>query len=774
MRRVGVVAVAAREVGWIRRDPVALLLTLVAPLVAFALLAGTFSNSVIRQLHIDVVDVDRSATSNALIQAIDAAPGVTVALRSTDLTSALHTIRSGQAIAAVYIPENFERDFLSNRRPQVVNFYNRQFFTPGNIAASGVQAAVSAAVATLPQQSLSHSWSPGPLVVEQYALNNPALNYVQFLVRAIMPTVLHVMIAIAGAFSVGSEFGRRRVMSEWLETAGGSPLAAIIGKFAPYCAIFLSMMVVVAAILHAVFNISFRGDPTLVAAAAFLLIVAYYFLGAFFVLLVRNLAVGLSLTGIVCSPAFGFAGVGFPAIAIDGFAKVWGSLLPLRWYVQILFDQGARGAAAQDSLPAFWRLAGLAAVLFALAWLRARTVLRKPPKPEERTSEPEFRGPLVSRAFAGEYLRVLRDKGAFGLIIVGPLIYAALYPQPYVGQLVRDIPIGVVDDDHTEISRTITQALDAHEAIAVKARPLNLSEAQDAIGRREIFGVVQIPAGTERDVLAGRRARIPAFVDAAYFLLYNRTLQGVSEAVGAASADLQTRSARQDGSLYRAALIKTSPVEFLAEPLFNPTGGYAAYIVPAAFILILQQTLALGVATLGGVAYETGGKQARRMRGRPSAVLGQALAHLLLALPLYALYLIILPRVYGFASTRRVLDLLVFLIPFVLSVSLLGQFAGAAAKRRETAVIVLIAFGLPLFFLVGVAWPLEAIPPLLRVASAALPSTFGIDGLVRINQMGASLADVWPDWRALWILAAAYAALTILATRGRASLEARQ
>jgi ABC-2 type transport system permease protein len=765
--RAGVAAVAARELAWIRRDPVALLLILLAPLLAFALISGTFSNAVIRGLHIDVVDADRSATSAALIQAIAAAPGVSIALRSTDLTSAMHAIRSGETIAAVYIPQDFERDFLANRRPQVINFYNRQFFTSGNIAASGVQAAESAAVGALPKQSLNPSWTPGQLVVEPYVLNNPALNYIQFLTRSIMPTILHVMIAIAGAFSIGSEFGRRRNIRELLEAAGGSPLAALIGKFALYLAIFLLLMLVGAAILHGVFHISFRGDPILVAGAAVLLIAAYFFLGAFAVLLVRNLALGLSLTGIVCSPAFGFAGVGFPAIAMNGFARGWGSLLPLRWYLQILFDQGARGAPVYDSLPAFWRLAGLACATFALAWFRARTVLLETPMSVESPLDPEFRGPAISRAFAGEYVRVLRDKGAFGLIIVGPLIYAALYPQPYVGQLLRSIPIGVVDDDNSEISRTIVQSLNADEAIRVTLRPLNLSEAQAAIGRRDIFGVVQIPAGTERDVLAGRSARVPAFVDASYFLIYNRTLQGVSEAIGTASAAVETGSARDNGSLYRAAMIKTSPVDFLAEPLFNPTGGYAAYVVPAAFILILQQTLMMGVATLGGVAYETGGAATRRIRGRPTAVLGQALAHLALVLPAYALYLIVLPRVYGYAWNPRVLDLLAFVIPFILAVSLLGQFAGTAAKRRETAVIVLIAFGLPLFFLVGVAWPLEAIPPVLRATSAIIPSTFGIDGLVRINQMGASLADVWPDWRSLWILVGVYAAATLLAARFR-------
>src|SRR5262249_41278858 len=153
-----------------------------------------------------------------------------------------------------------------------------------------------------------------------------------------------------------------------------------------------------------------------------------------------------------------------------------------------------------------------------------------------------------------------------------------------------------------------------------------------------------------------------------YFLLYNRTLQGILEATAAVNADLQSGEAREDGSLYRAALARSSPVEVLSQPLFNPTGGYASYIVPAAFMLILQQTLLMGSATLGGVSFEQGGPVARRRRGGFAAVLGQALAHLLLALPGAALFLVVLPRVYGFSATVRIGDLLAFLLPFILSV----------------------------------------------------------------------------------------------------------
>ncbi|HEX4767073.1 MAG TPA: ABC transporter permease [Lichenihabitans sp.] len=762
--RPALLAVAVREIAWIRQDRVARLMVFAIPLIAFALLAATFSNAVIRQLKVDVVDQDRSQMSMTLIQAIDAAPGVTVGSRSADLNGAMHAIRSGEAIAAAYIPQDFERDLMAGRRPQVVIFYNKQFFTPGNVASSALQSAISAAVASLPKGPKPAGFTPGSLVVEQYVLTNPALNYAQFLLRAMLPTVLHVMIAIAGGFAVGSEFAGRSV-SDWLDAAGGAPLTALVGKLAPYCGIFVVIMAVGLGIIHGLYQIPFRGDSVMIGAAACLLIIAYLSLGALFQLLAKNLATGLTLTGIVCSPAFGFAGVGFPVLAMGAFGRAWGSLLPLRWYVQILFDQAARGVPLRDSAEPFVILAILATAFFGLAWLRLRSLVRHPLPTAEPRRAPEAPARGVAGFFAAEYGRVLRDRGAFGLIVLGPLIYGVLYPQPYLGQLIRGIPIAVVDDDGTSLSRTLIQALNADEAITVAKRPTTLAEAQASLQRREVFGILSIPAGTEREVLKGDKARLPAFVDSAYFLLYSRTLQGLMEATGTVSAELAGGSARPDGSLYRAAVARNSPVEILNQPLFNPTGGYGSYIVPAAFLLILQQTLLMGSATLGGVAFEQGGARARRRRGTATAVMGQALAHLLLALPGCALYLVVLPRLYGFSYSERVLDLLVLLIPYILGISFLGQLIGAVFRRRETAVVLLVAVSLPIFFLVGVAWPPEAIPPVLRIASMALPSTSGIDGLVRVNQMGASFMDVSRDWTRLWILAGAYAVLAVAMAR---------
>lgn len=761
----GFLAVATREARWLWRDRVARLIVIMLPLLAFGLLSATFRNAVVRDLGVDVVDQDRSRASSLFVQAIDAAPNVRIVARSSDLNRAMHAIRSGEAIAAVYIPRDFERDLLAQKRPKIVIFHNKQFYTPGNIASNALQSALNAAGADVALAAApAASAAPGKIVVESYVLTNPALNYIQFLLRAILPTVLHVIVAIAGGYAVGSEFGRSRE-DDWVETAGGSVFAALAGKLAPYLLIFALQMTIVSAIIHGYFEIPFRGDSGLLGLAAILMLSAYLALGAMLQLLVRNLAVGLSLTGLICSPAFGFAGLGFPLLAMNGFAHAWGAMLPLRWYVQILVDQAARGVPVAVSAPPLLALAGLAFGFFALGLLlmrkRSREGLAKPPAP----TAPDPGGHGLVGAFTGEIRRVLGDSGAFGLIVMAPVLYAALYPQPYIGQLIRKVPVAVVDADNSDISRRLVLELDADEAIRVALRPATLAEAREALDRREVFGILGIPQGTEREVLKGNPARVSAHVDAAYFLLYNRTAQGFAEAAGKLSADLAGGGARNDGSLARASLNRAAPVEILNQPLFNPTGGYASYIVPAAFILILQQTLLMGVATLGGVAHERGGRGAIRRRGGPVAVIGQGLAHLTLSIPAYALYLVLLPRFYGFSYSANILDLVVFAIPFVLSVSFLGQFIGAGFRHRETAVLLLIALGLPLFFLVGIAWPPEAIPPILQRLSLAIPSTSGISGFVRLDQMGADFADVAPAWRWLWLLTGLYAVLAMLAAQ---------
>ena len=131
--RPGFWLVVRREWRWITRDRAAPILIFAVPLLAFIILSAVFSQQVIRGLGVVVVDNDRSQTSSIFIEALAAAPGLSIVRRSDDLSAAASTIRSGDAIAAVYIPPDFERDLTAARRPQVVAFYNQELLTAAGL-----------------------------------------------------------------------------------------------------------------------------------------------------------------------------------------------------------------------------------------------------------------------------------------------------------------------------------------------------------------------------------------------------------------------------------------------------------------------------------------------------------------------------------------------------------------------------------------------------------------------------------------------------------------
>ena len=755
----GFLMVARRECQWLFHDRVALLLIFGVPLFAFVVLTTVFSRPVIRELGVTVVDEDRSDASHALVEYVAASPSLQIVDRSGTLSTAARDIRSGKAISAIYIPPDFERDLKADSRPQVVGFYNQQFLTAAGIASSGLSDTLSAAAAAAApaKRTAPAPASIGTLASETIALVNPQKNYAQFLLRALLPTIIHVVITLAAGYSVGSEF-RRRDARAWLESAGGDPVVALVGKLAPLFGIFFLIMLAEALFLEGVLQIPFRGDVPLLVAAGSLLIVAYLSLGALLQLLVGDLATGLGLAGLIASPAFGYAGVGFPTVGMNTFSQVWSAILPLRWYMAVLLGQAARGLPVSDSAVPFAALAGLTVLFAGLALLRMASLKRKGWFETARPAEqPETGGaPLgIGDAFTAEWRRVLGARSAFSLLFLAPLIYGIYYPQPYLNQILRKLPVAVVDSDLSDLSRRIVETLDASGALSVVVRARTLAEARTAIDRGQAFVAVEIPPGTERDVLKGITAHIPVYADATYLFIFRSTASGVATAVGALTSELVSRGARSDGSLVKAKLASLSPADVLLQPIFNPVGGYASYIVPAAFVLILQQTLLIGAAMLTGTALAKGG-------GAFAGVLGRGIAHLTIYLPALALYLIVLPRIYGFSALGNLAQLFALASVFLLATSFMGQAVGAWFTRPENATLVLLATSLPQFFTTGFAWPREAIPDAAIALGRIFPADSAIDGLVRINQLGAGIWEVAHDWLGLWCLALAYFALAVI------------
>ena len=364
-----------------------------------------------------------------------------------------------------------------------------------------------------------------------------------------------------------------------------------------------------------------------------------------------------------------------------------------------------------------------------------------------------------------ELRRIFAVRAAFSAMIVAVLIYAVLYPQPYLAETLRDVPIAVVDQDRTTASQDLLRRIDATEMVQIAETVPDMVAAQRLLFERQVYGILVIPQDFERALLHGSPSPVALYGDASYFLMYQRIAGGVSAVTRTVGAEVEAGRLIASGIDPTLAAAAGDPMPAVAVPLFNPQGGYATYLLPAAFILILQQTLMMAVGLLGtaGSAGMTA-EAARRVRAADalSTVAGKTLAYLVIQSVLFSFSTLLLPALYGIPRLGSPLDMLAVGLPFVLAVSLLGQACAVILKRGEIVQLVLIAVGLPFFFLSGFSWPTSAMPQAIVWIAQLVPSTSAIEALVRVGQMGAPLSAVKTETLTLWALVAFYGALAVL------------
>lgn len=204
--------------------------------------------------------------------------------------------------------------------------------------------------------------------------------------------------------------------------------------------------------------------------------------------------------------------------------------------------------------------------------------------------------------------------------------------------------------------------------------------------------------------------------------------------------------------------------------MFNPGGGFASFIIPAVLVLVIQQSLLLGAGMISGTVRERHRSGSmlpadRRYRRPWAIVLGRGCAYLSVYLVMSYWVFFVVPRIFSLTQIARPGDLMIFLFPFLLACVFFAVACSFVSKEREYPFLLFVFTSVPLMFISGISWPKEGIADYWLALAKIFPSTHGIDGFVKINNMGATLHEVLPEYTALWLLAALYFTLACLLYR---------
>lgn len=342
---------------------------------------------------------------------------------------------------------------------------------------------------------------------------------------------------------------------------------------------------------------------------------------------------------------------------------------------------------------------------------------------------------------------ILSDKGAVLLLFVAGIIYSFFYPLPYQYEQVEAVPVIVVDQDSSSSSRTLQRLLLASPHLDIHQLGHDTADIQHALWQGDVMALIIIPSGFHRELLSGRQAEIQIASHGGYLLAGSKALVGANQAALTMAAGISMHKQHSQGDPAIAVKPSQHHLQLHSRPLYNEREGYGHSVVPGVLVLVLQQTLLIGVTLLLGRQAEQG-----TLAQGYHAYFGMLLTFSLIAFINSLYFFLVALRLQHYTQASDLLALLSFCLLFSISVAAFALLLGRAFKSRERGLQLLLVTAVPMLFLAGYSWPAESLPTALFYLRWLLPATAGIHGFVSINQLGASLADIQTELLALFLL----------------------
>ena len=368
-----------------------------------------------------------------------------------------------------------------------------------------------------------------------------------------------------------------------------------------------------------------------------------------------------------------------------------------------------------------------------------------------------------------EMTQVVKDEGVLIFFVFVPLVYPLLYSWIYNNEVVREVPVCVVDQSHSHLSREFIRMCDASPDVHVKYYAQDLDEAKSLVSRQLVKGIYLIPSSFAEDVYGLKRGVVSVYCDMSLMLTYKAVFQTAQMVTMEMGNELKTML----GGRYtaREEAIATRPLDYEDVPIFSPAGGYGSSILPAVLMLILQQTLVLGIGLSAGTARDENPYRSlipvgdSRYEHTFPIVLGKSMCYLMVFMVMGAWLSVAVPRLFHFPQLATAGSLLCLMVPYILACTFFGMMVSCTVKYRENVMLIVVFVSVPLLFLTGVSWPQSSIPSYWQGVSWLFPSTFGARAYIRLNSMGADISDVMPELRILWIQTVCYFVMALCVYR---------
>ncbi|WP_369309004.1 ABC transporter permease [Providencia rettgeri] len=344
------------------------------------------------------------------------------------------------------------------------------------------------------------------------------------------------------------------------------------------------------------------------------------------------------------------------------------------------------------------------------------------------------------------------EKPMWLLLLVSLCVMSLVYARP----VLWDLPVAVIDMDHSTASRELIRDLDATPKVQLHSYD-NLAQARQDMIARKLFAIIIVPTDFQQHLLSGKNITVPVYGDATNRLASGQIQQELSKAYQTLLNAYNTQLLTKAGYSPEQAKVIITPVRSETEPLYNPGISFAAIVFPGLLVMLLQHSLLIACVRVSIAVRST-------PKGKPplAVYLGALSALLPIWLFLSTVFFALWPWVLGYRQEAPLYVIWLFTFPFLLAVLGLGKLVTECLRSVEMIYLTLAFITTPVFYMSGTIWPLQAMPDWVRMIASALPSTWATNAMASLNQMGLPFSDVLMDIVMMLTLGVIYTVIGVL------------
>lgn len=778
------------------------------PLFCLFFMATIFGNGQMENIPIGIVDQDNTAASRTIARRIAATPTFRVTEHFTDEASARQALQRKKIYGYLSIPPQFEQKTVSGTGATLTYYYHYALLSVGSELMAAFETTL-APVALSPIVVQAEALGVGqeqiqtfllPVEANTHPLYNPDMDYSIYLSQPFFFVLFQILILLVTVYAIGSEF-KFGTTQEWMGAAtpaGKDPanlrnadmLTAVAGKLLPYTVMFSVIGILANYVLFGLMNIPFQGSLWLMNIVTVLFIMATQALAVLIFSIFPKIAYIISVVSMVGSLGATLSGVTFPVTAMYAPVHAASYLFPVRHFTEaaqamIYFDAG---------FAYFWQSVAVLLVFLLLAililpllkwWILRRKeseeTLHIGDKALSGIAATDIQSGISSGTSPGteaslsnvirhEWKAIATNPAILLVLAGGIFLYGLLYNYMYAPNLVRKAPVAVVDLSHSALSREYVRWLDAAPQTSVYAQTPNILEARKWMKKGEVTGILYIPSDFETHVARDETSVFTLYAATDAFLNF-KGLQEASSRVMLAVNDTHRRT----GTVFLPpqgllAVASSTPVSVSGTALYNYTEGYGSYLIPAVMIVIIFQTMLMVIAMLTGEEAEQQREgvysmKARSLKDMLCIVSGRTFVYVMLYVVFSMFLLGLLPHIFSIPNIGSGWDIVTMMIPFLLATSFFALAVSRWFTDSEAPLLMIAFFSVGYIFLSGVSYPLELMPWYWQAAHYVFPVAPAVLAFVKLNSMGGSLADIWPQMLTLWIQVIIYGAWAVYTTR---------